>query len=644
MRKHSLMIAVLALAGLVAGDLAAHGGTYSGPAGGGAPGYSGPTGGGGGSTPGGNGGCGGTTPGGAGGGGGATPGGGARPPGATGGAPGGRAPGGLRGGATPSARPRPSDLREWDWDFWWELNDDRYLNLKSKVRSREAATASGDTVLGERGDQPVAKVNANNIRRDILPTLRNGARDSFFDARAGAVIALGKVIDAAAAEDIGLIKKLLGDTDQIVRESACLALGLVGSKDEVPLLLSMAKNEPAARQLCNLGTRDISSRQRAFAMAGVGFVGSRMPLDASVVTEMIGLMKSKQASLDLQVFPAMALGIMQAPAAVPELQKLVADAEADPFARAHAAVSLGKLGDKSSVPFLVKDVLMDKKSNHIQRSAAISLGLLTDKTDDKTVEALITASKEAADRATRNFCLIALGEIGNVKGRDYLLTQLMKGQAHDRTFSALALGIYGFKHNESKSEIGAQILEKWNTTRNDAERGAYAIGLGLLDYKAGAPALLEELKANGSPELKGYVAIALGLIGEKTAIPFIQEQCKQKADLDAQRKASIALGLIQDPDAIKVLQGVIAGAENNLSTLGAASLGLGFIGDRSAIATLADILNNKDGKAKDNARAFAAVSLGILGDKDELAILTKLQGSCNYLAQTEALKELLLIY
>ena len=61
MRKHSLMIAVLALAGLVAGDLAAHGGTYSGPAGGGAPGYSGPTGGGGGSTPGGNGGASGVT-------------------------------------------------------------------------------------------------------------------------------------------------------------------------------------------------------------------------------------------------------------------------------------------------------------------------------------------------------------------------------------------------------------------------------------------------------------------------------------------------------------------------------------------------------------------------------------------------------
>ena len=42
--------------------------------------------------------------------------------------------------------------------------------------------------------------------------------------------------------------------------------------------------------------------------------------------------------------------------------------------------------------------------------------------------------------------------------------------------------------------------------------------------------------------------------------------------------------------------------------------------------------------------AFAAVALGILGDKSDLPLLSKVQENCNYLATTESLTEILLIY
>jgi HEAT repeat protein len=354
-------------------------------------------------------------------------------------------------------------------------------------------------------------------------------------------------------------------------------------------------------------------------------------------------MKKEEAHVDLQVFPALALGIMRSQAAVPELKKLVANLDADEVVRAHAVIALAKLGDKSSVGWLVKDGLTDK-SAHVQRSSAIALGLLTDKEDEKTVETLMTHAQSAADRAVRNFCLIGLGQIGNLKGRDFLVQKLKKGQQHDRTFAALALGVYGNKFKDSRTELGKELEIAWKETKSDSERGAFAIGMGLLDYKAAAASLMEELKTGGSPDLKGYVATALGLLGDKAAIPLVQELAKKISDQDVQRRASIALGLIGDPDAVKVLINVIKEAGNNLSALGGAAVALGFIGDRSAVPTLNDMLKSRDGSVKDNARAFAAVALGILGDKSDLPLLSKVQENCNYLASTSSLTEILLIY
>jgi HEAT repeat protein len=334
---------------------------------------------------------------------------------------------------------------------------------------------------------------------------------------------------------------------------------------------------------------------------------------------------------------------MRSQTAVPKLKELVANLDEDEIVRAHAVIALGKLGDKTSVGFLVKDGLTDK-SNHVQRSSAIALGLLTDKEDEKTVETLMTHAKSAADRAVKNFCLMALGQIGNMKGRDFLVQQLKKGQQHDRTFAALALGVYGNRFKESRQELGDQLMTAWKETKSDSERGAFAIGMGLLDFKAAAPAMMEELKTGGSPDLKGHVATALGLMGHKDAIPLIQDLAKKVSDLDSQRRASIALGLIGDPNAVQVLIKVIEEAGNNLSALGGAAVALGFIGDRSAVATLNNMLKNRDGSVKDNARAFAAVALGVLGDKSDLPLLSKVQENCNYLATTESLSEILLIY
>src|SRR5262245_37380756 len=129
MRTSVCACAVIALIGLMADLALGHGGTFTGPAGRGTPTFGGPAGGSSGGTSGGTTGSGGTggrsTGGGLGRGGGSTPPGGGGP-----GRPGvGAGNGGSGGGATPAKKGKDDD-RIYEWDFWWELNDDQFLQIK----------------------------------------------------------------------------------------------------------------------------------------------------------------------------------------------------------------------------------------------------------------------------------------------------------------------------------------------------------------------------------------------------------------------------------------------------------------------------------------------------------------------------------
>lgn len=551
----------------------------------------------------------------------------------------------MRGGATYRPRPKNHD-RTQDWDWWWELNDDQYLRIKVATRNREQASSDSDTMLGTSGGDGISKVTAAEIRSRILPVVRIGMWDPFFDARAGAIIAVGKVADPSTPgiEDLRAEMRMrLADPVQQVAESACLGLGVLGDREGVPDLILVMKNAPEARaRVAGGGKSDVPVRERAFAALALGLIGAQTPPDPGIVLELIEATKRDAAHADLQVFPILALGMLPSQSAVPELRRIARDSEASELVRAHAVVALGKLGDRGSVVWLVKEGLIDKEAQ-VARSAAIALGLLTDREDAKTVDALMAHAEAASDRAVRNFCTIALGQIGSLRARDFLVAQVRGGRPADRTFAALAIGIYGCRFKESTNDLGNVLLSAWSEVKSDSERGAYAIGMGLLAYKPAIPALMEVLKAAGSPELKGHAATALGLLGARQAIPLLQDLAKKTSDLDAQRRASVALGLVGDPDAVKLLLKVLENAGNNLSALGGASVALGLIGDRSAVPALSDMLL-KRAAHKDHARAFAAVALGILGDKSELPLLSRVQESCNYLATTEGLNEVLLIY
>ena len=225
MKKLVFAAAFLAAGGLALHDISVgHGGTYRGP----------------GDT---------VPPGGGGGGGGGGPSSGPSGPSSPGGGPSGAGPrspgrpsGGPQSGPNKPSSPRATggadDLTL--WQFWWEFNKEPFLNLRAAIHSGGALTGSDDFFLG-RGEKEDAKdtyrPSEEVIRQQIVPALINALEtERQNDIVTGAMIALAKIGDAkdeAGQEEGGyaeVIKKFLNDSSQEIKETAALALGILGQR------------------------------------------------------------------------------------------------------------------------------------------------------------------------------------------------------------------------------------------------------------------------------------------------------------------------------------------------------------------------------------------------------------------------------
>jgi HEAT repeat protein len=101
------------------------------------------------------------------------------------------------------------------------------------------------------------------------------------------------------------------------------------------------------------------------------------------------------------------------------------------------------------------------------------------------------------------------------------------------------------------------------------------------------------------------------------------------------KQSAIGLGLLGDkkivPDLITML-----GEARSLASQAAVASALGFIGDSRSIDPLIAMLESTPGVGA-TARGFAAVALGIVGDKEALPWNSKISTNINYRANTATL-------
>ena len=522
-------------------------------------------------------------------------------------------------------RPRASD--EICWPAWWNHHSDRlmYAVLRRRTADTETSTPAADAT--------------KDIRAAIVPVLRSALDDPFFDTRAAAVIALGKC--GAPDPTADLYKRLKDDAPQ-VRESAALALGILGDKSAVPILVEVMNDTEAGRKILGRGDLETLRRTRAFAAVAIGLIGRRTDItETSGGAALLGVVADEQISRDLHAAAIVALGVMKCQDATTTLIAYLQDKKRDMIIRAFAAMALGRIGGEIVRNPLVK-ALRDRK-NPVRQSACLALGLLT-KADDGMTKTVQRTRKADPDRGVRNFAIVALGRTRNEKAVRHVRRFLKRPNRFERTHAAITLGACAPDVSDALvADLGEQINKSFRREKNFEERGAYAVALGLMGIEKAADDLLADVKKGyGMARYRSYLCIGLGLMHHKPGAKTIRKIATDRGDIELRRAAMLALGLLGEKGDAEVLAKEIAKQTNSMPILDAAARGLGFVGDASTVPILAEMVTKRE-KFNDLTRAFAVVALGRLGDRDDIPVLTTIAEDINHLTSTESLRELLRI-
>ncbi|HUR28805.1 MAG TPA: HEAT repeat domain-containing protein [Planctomycetota bacterium] len=344
--------------------------------------------------------------------------------------------------------------------------------------------------------------------------------------------------------------------------------------------------------------------------------------------------------------------------------------------RAHAPTAMGRLLSTGEVPTefayrdLVATTLMEslskdsKAQDAMQQSCALALGVIGDSDEDPIDKAirgsLMRVKDDLVDQQVRNFALIGLaqaaGRAGHGAGdptygvnakdkkenaRIFLQNELAKGKSAVKPWSGLAIAVMERELDDAKQGSSTDMKLLLRTALTDAKSpediGAFAISCGLVKDVGAKDVLIHNLDSVRDVEARGYTAIGLGLMDEQSAIPAIQEIVKKtKYQAELLKNAAIALGLLGDKQLVPDLVAMLKTA-NGLSAQTAISSALGYIGDSRSVDSLIELMQDQEVSAL--ARAFGAVALGIIADKEPFPWNSKIGVNSNYRANTPSLTD-----
>ncbi len=588
-------------------------------------------------------------------------------------------------GAPASGGAGPGTGGGWDggqtsWSLWWHFNKEPYLDLKSHVHAGGAETGSDGWFLGQGlawSGRDSLRPTEEQVRGKIVPALLKAlGSETNNDIVTSCLIALAKIGDAGSGNEslAPAIERFLAHGNQEIAETAAVALGILANPDSVEDLAALLQDTPRGREL--VGQGEVNYRTRAFAAYGLGLVGARsadeLVRERIVVLLHQALRTDDTASADLKVGCIQAIGLVPlAPlsrlAQFDCLTGLLQDEELEPLVRAHCPTALARLfpglpGElhASHRQELASELMQLATSSaepaELVQSSVQALGLLgtNDGADPLDVRIRAVLGGQFRDQQARRFALISLAKVGARAGAteagagvqeaaEHLLEQLAGGQSELRAWAGLSCGILARGLSDAGFSLPAvptlqqAVRLALEEERDPSTRGALALSCGIMGAAEAGPLLLELLEEERQDEVRGHVAIALGLLQIPEALSKVQrlvDDSRYRPEL--LRQVAIALGLLGDKDAVPELVELLADARG-LATQASISSALGFIGDRRSIDPLVALLGNAE--LTDRARAFAAVALGIVADKEPLPWNSKLALDVDYRAATPTLTD-----
>lgn len=544
-------------------------------------------------------------------------------PGAPGtGAPGsGPQPGGEIPFATAAGRRKKAGTLEsaTTWETWWTINRDRFIDLRRAMRAQ-----------GQQGSANTVRVSAEELaaahdrmRKHVVPFLRRGLDDGDPFVRAHAVFALGKLGAPAKCKHIA---PRLKDSSKAVRDSAVLALGLLGSGDAADLLGEIAGDTKAGRAALGR-SRKLDSETRVLASLALGLAGKEGRVASGGLPVLLDLVRTQHANADIGIAAAIGLGVIGESGAIPALLSVLEDDSVDGHIRAAAVNSLGKIGDARTLAKIA--AALDDDDAQVRRSATVALGQIARAADIEVVDRLVAVATKESDRIQRNFGIMALGRIGGTPARKTLDGLVRDGDLYERTFAALALGVDGYLRGEGDAAVAKLLMGELVKTKTAHERGAFVVALGLLGHREAAPYLRTVVSQPGDVDVRAHAALGLGMMKDHGGLPVLREALRQRVSTNLQTSSTIALGLIGDDEATLLLREIFQ-EDGFREARHAALRGLGMIGRDEVAFSLGRLLVEADGSDASTAKAFAAEALGTYGDKDDVPAMSTLAAGTNF--------------
>jgi HEAT repeat protein len=682
-----VLLSIAALIGLSALDLqdvaGAHGGTYRGPSDSGGSGDTAPPAGGSGS------GGSGTTSGGSG----STPG---TSPGNSGGSS-------SSGSTRPRGPSIPRGSAGAPWEPWWAFNRDPFLNLKAVLHEGSLVLGSDDYFLGHGSEGRVRdqlRPSEEVIREQVVPALlRVLEEENDNDLVTGAIIALAKIGDpepgpAPATPLAETFRPFLASGNQEIAETAAVALGILANDTSALLLGDLLRDRASARKLVGREV-DVPWRTRAFAAYGLGLIGHRTA-DPDVRRLVLELLRETfegdaltMATPDVGVACLNAMGIVPLPidemctigaggrraspsccrrGQIEWLRQMVKRPQLNYVLRSHVPTALARLSrnvpqDPQLRVIVASDLIQlatgsSKVQRDLRASAVLGLGMIgtagAGAVDEKIAKALMKVVSESRQPEVRTLALIALGQTGGRRNaqlavdpkrvsdvRKFLLGQFANGRSTDRPWAALAVGLQeraavasGLPPSMSaRSPLRAALV----SAKSPTEVGAYAIACGVMCDEEAAKLMIRKLGELSEDRSRGYLCIGLGLMNAREGIePMRALLAKSRYRPLLLREAAISLGLIGDKNVVDDLVEELHRA-TSLTTQSSIAAALGHIGDGRSIPPLLAMLEDEEINVR--ARAFSAVALGIVADKEPLPWNAKIAVGANYLAGTPTLTD-----
>jgi len=558
----------------------------------------------------------------------------------------GQGPGGPPGAETRREGPkrrgrRPTGSGGAAWRLWWEYNREHLIGLRRLLRERGAITGkpSGDTrdPLGAR-------------RPEVLEALRGAARKGDqATLRSAALIALGRM---GTDDDAELFVKLLRDSrnPRDVHEGSAVGLGLLPpienpqTKADVRAFLQEAARRP----------KRLPTRARGMVLLATGL---RARSDPSLVMTLLAKATAAKYDAHDPADIAYACGLTRDAMVVPELLRAVrrsklGERKLNAVARGHAVHALGLTGDPNAARLLSAVLISRNAQIDVRMSAALALARVLRETApaqdgiDSAEKALLKTFQKGNHPVLRGFCAVALGGAREPLGVQVLMDAIDHGGAAGvKPFCAIALGLAARTlSDEDGRRIRNFLMVELDKTHELELGSALSIALGVAEARDAEKVLLKRLRKKSLPALaRGAAAQGLGLMRSRSPITgnTLEELVRTEKRPEVLQDIVLALGLIGRHGVALSLVEMLPKIKSS-QLQGRIMLALGHLDHAAAVEPLLQVL--RDPRRATLAREFAAVALGMLGDRRAEDVMFALDAHFNLYSTTLATHEFMRLY